>query len=163
MANFNTGPRPRYNDGVTDPRELVMTTSVWNAIPKEDRKKLRKAMIYWENVERRELSTLLDKLAAFAESLDEGEDKQHVLTAHDLILKGGEMYISQQEELNKDRGAKIREAAAERRANALDFGEEVNPLEYLPKGDGEDDEDDDHFDPADELEEDVEEIVKSGF
>lgn len=154
MANYNTGPRPRYNDGVSDPRELVMTTSVWNAIPKEDRKKLRKAMIYWENVERRELSTLLDRLATFADGMVEGVERDHVNTAHDIILKGGETYISQMEELNKDRGAKIREAAAERRANALDFGEEVNPLEYLPKGD--EDDDDEHFDPADELEEDLE-------
>ena len=160
MANYNTGPRPRYNDGVSDPRELVITTAVWDAIPKADRKLLRKATIYWENVERRKLGTILDKLDEHLSSLEGATDEVSaevrpvVDNARNILQAGGEAYVLQQEELNKDRGAKIREAAAQRRANALSFGDEVNPLDYIPaNGESEDDEDE-AFDPGEEDDDD---------
>lgn len=162
MANYNTGPRPRYNDGVTDPRELVITTAVWDAIPKVDRKLLRKAAIYWENVERRKLGTVLDRLDEHVTALNGNEDEVSkelapaVQKARDILQAGGEAYVASQEELNKDRGAKIREAAAQRRANALNFGDEVNPLDYIPASEDGDDDEDESFDPSEELDEEDE-------
>ena len=157
MANYNTGPRPRYNDGVTDPRELVITTAVWDAIPKADRKLLRKAAIYWENVERRKLGTVLDRLDEHVTALEGNEDevsieiKPAIEKAREILEKGGQTYVAAQEELNKDRGAKIREAAAQRRANALSFGDEVNPLDYLPTSEENGDDDEDApFDPGED-------------
>lgn len=169
MANYTTGPRPRYNDGVSDPRELVITTAVWDAIPKPDRKLLRKATIYWENVERRKLGTILDKLDEHITSLTGNEDEVSVevlpvvTKARDILQTGGEAYVAQQEELNRDRGAKIREAAAARRANALVFGDEVNPLDYIPVSENgeEDDDGDDHFDPSEEDEDEAEPVKAS--
>jgi hypothetical protein len=172
MANYTTGPRPRYNDGVTDPRELVITTAVWDAIPKADRKLLRKATIYWENVERRKLGTILDKLDEHIASLDGNTDEVSaevlpvVKGARDILQTGGESYVASQEELNKDRGAKIREAAALRRANALSFGDEVNPLDYISASEENgDDDDDESFDPGEELDDepDVPEVPTAKF